>query len=359
MDKRFEDIVSLIKQSRANAIRAVNAELINLYWNVGAYIKQKLSAAEWGDKTVEELAGYIQKNNPELKGFNRSGLYRMVQFFETYASSPFVAAVRRQIQPIDNEENKIVAPARPQFEPQDISNTVLVQLSWTHHRTIFSRCKTDEERQFYIQISLKENYSVRELDRQISASLFERTMLGNSQLSPAIKETHTDIANTLKDSYVFEFLNLPEPHNEGDLQRGLVKQMKNFILELGRDFLFIGEEYKVQVGNSDFYLDLLFYHRGLQCLVAFELKADKFKPEHLGQLNFYLEALDRDVKKHNENPSIGILLCKDKDSEVVEYALSRSLSPTMVAEYKTQLPDKKILQQKLHELFENSGDDKN
>ena len=146
-------------------------------------------------------------------------------------------------------------------------------------------------------------------------------------------------------------MNLPDPHSESDLQRGLVSQMKNFILELGKDFLFIGEEYKLQVGNSDFYIDLLFYHRGLQCLLAFELKADKFKPEHLGQLNFYLEALDRDVKKPNENPSIGVLLCKDKDREVVEYALSRSLSPTMVLEYTTQLPNKTLLQQKLHELF--------
>jgi RecB family endonuclease NucS len=182
-------------------------------------------------------------------------------------------------------------------------------------------------------------------------------MIGNSKLSPAVRENNNDLSNTFKDSYVFEFLNLPDPHNESDLQRGLVKQMKNFILELGKDFLFIGEEYKLQVGNSDFYIDLLFYHRGLQCLVAFELKADKFKPDHLGQLNFYLEALDRDVKKPNENPSIGILLCKDKDSEVVEYALSRSLSPTMVSEYKTQLPDKKLLQQKLHELFDNETDE--
>ena len=151
------------------------------------------------------------------------------------------------------------------------------------------------------------------------------------------------------------FLNLPDPHTECDLQQGLVRQIKDFILELGKDFLFIGEEYKLQVGNSDFYIDLLFYHRGLQCLVAFELKADKFKPEHLGKLNFYLEALDRDVKKPNEKPSIGVLLCKDKDSEVVEYALSRSLSPTMVAEYQTQLPDKKLLQQKLQELFDNDS----
>lgn len=167
-----------------------------------------------------------------------------------------------------------------------------------------------------------------------------------------MRETHQELTNTFKDSYVFEFLNLTEPHSENELQRGLVTQMKNFILELGKDFLFIGNEYKLQVGSSDFYIDLLFYHRGLQCLVAFELKTDKFKPEHLGQLNFYLEALDRDVRKPNEKPSIGVLLCKDQDHEVVEYALSRSLSPTRVSEYKTQLPDKRLLQQKLNELFE-------
>jgi predicted nuclease of restriction endonuclease-like (RecB) superfamily len=264
--------------------------------------------------------------------------------------------VRTQLQSTDNQNNEIVAPARTQFhfQSQDIRKTILAQISWTHHRTIFSRCKTEEEREFYLRLSIKENYSIRELDRQISASLFERTMLGNVKLSSLPREITQDITNAFKDNYVFEFLNLPQPHSESDLQKGLVKQMKNFILELGRDFIFIDEEYRVQVGHSDFYIDLLFYHRGLQCLVAFELKAEKFKPDHLGQLNFYLEALDRDVKKPHENPSIGILLCKDKDSEVVEYALSRSLSPALVSEYQIQLPDKKLLQQKLHELFENS-----
>lgn len=223
---------------------------------------------------------------------------------------------------------------------------------------IFSRCKTDEEREFYIRLTIQEKYSKRELERQINSAVFERTMISNVKSPIVLKKINSDITNAFKDSYVFDFLNLPEPFNESDLQKGLFSQMKNFILELGKDFLFIGEEYKVQVGNSDFYVDLLFYHRGLQCLVAFELKADKFKPEHLGQLNFYLEALDRDVKKNNENPSIGILLCKDKDSEVVKYALSRNLSPTMVAEYQMQLPDKKLLQQKLHQLFENEYIDK-
>jgi predicted nuclease of restriction endonuclease-like (RecB) superfamily len=235
-------------------------------------------------------------------------------------------------------------------------STMLREISWSHNLAIFSRCKTVEEREFYLRLAKRENYSFRELDRQISASLFERTMIGSSKLSTVLRAPNHSLANTFKDRYVFEFLSLTEPHNENDLQRGLVREMKNFILELGKDFLFIGEEYKLQVGNSDFFIDLLFFHRGLQCLVAFELKTDKFKPEHLGQLNFYLEALDNDVKKSNENPSIGVLLCKDKDNEVVKYALNRSLSPTMVSEYKTQLPEKKLLQQKLQELFENEAD---
>lgn len=322
MDNRFTDIIQLIKQSRTNAIKAVNAELINLYWNIGKYISNKIELSEWGDSVVTELAKFIQAHEPEIKGFSDKNLWRMKQFYETYKAFPKLS-------------------------------TLLREISWSHNLVIFSRCKTAEEREFYLKLSKQESYSFRELDRQISASLFERTMIGNSKLSTTLRESKHNISNTFKDSYVFEFLNLPEPHNESELQRGLVRQMKNFVLELGKDFLFIGEEYKLQVGNSDFYIDLLFYHRGLQCIVAFELKTGKFKPDHLGQLNFYLEALDRDVKKSNENPSIGVLLCKDKDSEVVEYALSRSLSPTMVSEYKTQLPDKKLLQQKLHELFDN------
>lgn len=323
MDKRFTDIIELIKKSRNNALKAVNSELINLYWNIGAYISNKVELSEWGQSVVKELSQYIQSNEPDIKGFSDKNLWRMKQFYESYKEFPKVS-------------------------------TLLREISWSHNLAIFSRCKSIEEQEFYIKLTKNENYSVRELDRQISSSLFERTMIGNSKLSTVLRESNADIANTFKDSYVFDFLNLPETFNESDLQKGLIQQMKNFILELGRDFLFISEEYKVQVGNSDFYIDLLFFHRGLQCLVAFELKADKFKPEHLGQLNFYLEALDRDVKKQNENPSIGVLLCKDKDSEVVEYALSRSLSPTMVSEYKTQLPDKKILQQKLHELFDKN-----
>jgi predicted nuclease of restriction endonuclease-like (RecB) superfamily len=371
LNHQFSHIVNLIQQARSNALKSVNAELINLYWNVGACISQEIKAASWGDKTIDELAGYIQKHHPELKGFNRRGLYRMKQFYETYASlsivtsamtqiekpkNVIVSSIRTQLKSVDNEVDIIVSSTKAQLEISDIRNTILCDLSWTHHRTIFTRCQTEEEIIFYIKQTIKEKYTVKELDRQISAGLFERMMLGNTKLRKTVKESYPNISNTFMDSYIFDFLNLKEKHSESDLQKGLISQMKNLVLEIGKDFLFIGEEYKVQVGNSDFYIDLLFYHRSLQCLVAFELKEDKFKPEQLGKLNFYLEALDRDVKGQNENPSIGVLLCKDKDEEVVEYALSRSLSPTMVSEYKTKLPDKKLLQQKLHELFESNSD---
>lgn len=325
MEKSFSEITSLIKRTRVNTLKIVNSELINLYWNIGQYIYFKIEQSNWGQSIVKELSDHIQKTEPDIKGFSDKNLWRMKQFYEAYKDFPKLSPLVREI-------------------------------SWTNNLLIFTRTNSSEEKEFYLKICKQESYSKRELDRQISASLFERTMIGNSKLSTVLRETDLDITNSFKDNYIFEFLNLPESHNESDLQKGLIKQMKNFILELGKDFLFIDEEYKVQVGNSDFYIDLLFYHRGLQCLVAFELKTDKFRPEHLGQLNFYLEALDRDVKKTNENPSIGVLLCKDKDNEVVEYSLSRSLSPTLVAEYKMQLPDKRILQQKLHELFDSKND---
>lgn len=318
--EQFTDIIQLIKQSRSKAIAAVNTEMINLYWNIGQYIHNRIETAEWGKSVVKELADFLQKSEPDLKGFSDANLWRMRQFYEIYKDTPKLAPLVREI-------------------------------NWSNNLVIFSRCKTVEEREFYLNFSKRENYSKRELERQISSSLFERTMIGNSKLAPLVREIHTDANNTFKDSYIFDFLNLSESYSENELQQGLIKQMKNFILELGKDFIFIDQEYKLQVGNSDFYIDLLFYHRGLQCLVAFELKADKFKPEHLGQLNFYLEALDRDVKKPHENPSIGILLCTDKDSKVVEYALNRSLSSTMVAEYKVQLPDKQLLKRKMQELL--------
>ncbi len=356
----FLNVIKLIKTARNRAFSKANSELINLYWQVGQYVSQRLGKAIWGDGVVAELAQFIKKHHPEIKGFDKKNLYRMCQFYQTYNQELFVAPVVRQIQNTDNELNIIDVPVVRQLEVDseidtlsDIQNSLLAQINWSHHLILLGRCKYREEREFYIKMCIREHYSKRELDRQINSSAFERTMIGNAKLPESIKQLPQEMTNVFKDSYVFEFLNLPEPHLENDLRKALLIELKRFMVELGPDYLPVGEEFPIKVGTRDFRIDLLFFHRGLQCLVAFELKTVRFEPEFLGKINFYLEALDRDIRKPHENPSIGILLCKDRDEEVVKYALSRSLSPTMVAQYLTVLPDKKVLQQKLHEIFDN------
>ena len=321
----FSEVTRLIDSARQRAYQAVNTTLIELYWQVGAYLSRKIADAEWGEGVVEQLAQHLASTQPGLKGFTRRNLFRMRQFYDVYREPQLVTAL-------------------------------LTQLPWTHNLIILSRSKRPEEREFYLKMAAQEKWSSRELERQYDTALFERVVLTPTKVSPLVTQIHPDAQNIFKDSYLVEFLDLPAAHLEGDLQRGLLSQLKQFLLELGRDFCFIGSEYPLQVGKQDFALDLLLFHRGLNCLVAIELKTTRFSPEHLGQLNFYLEALDRDHKKAHENPAIGLLLCASKDDEVVEYALSRSLSPALVAQYQTQLPDKKLLRAKLHEFYAaNSG----
>lgn len=316
----FNEVVQLIDAARQKAYQAVNTSLIELYWQVGAYISHKIASAEWGDGVVKELASYLAQTQPNLKGFTRPNLFRMRQFYETYRDDAIVSALLRQ-------------------------------LPWTHNLTILSRSKYPEEREFYLKMAAKERWSSRELERQFDSALFERVVLSPPKVSDVLAQTQPEAMNVFKDSYMVEFLGLPQTHNEADLHQGLLAKLKLFLLELGSDFCFVGSEFPLQVGKQDFALDLLFYHRNLNCLVAIELKAARFQPSDLGQLNFYLEALDRDHKKPHENPTIGVLLCASKDDEVVEYALSRTLSPALVAQYQTQLPDKKLLQAKLHEFY--------
>lgn len=320
----FEVVVKMIQRTRSNVIRMANTAMVDLYWHIGEYVSQKIATTEWGNGVVRQLADYIAYNYPDIKGFSDKNIWRMKQFYETYA----------------NADEKLSPLVR--------------QLSWTNNVLLLSRTKTIEEKTFYLKLCINEHLSKRELSRQIDSALYERTKLDSPKLSPLLKEMVPEAEQVFRDNYVMEFITGKESKPENSLRRALIKNMKQFVLELGKDFVCIDEEYRLQVGNSDFRIDLLFYHRELQCLVAFELKTEAFKPEHLGQLNFYLEALDRDVKKKKENPSIGVLLCKDKDDEVVEYALSRSLSPTMVAEYQLCLPDKKVLQQKMHEITDLS-----
>lgn len=315
----FDQVISIIEESRSRALRAVNAELIQMYWNVGEYLSDLCANAAFGDKVIDEVASYIAGSGTNIKGFNRRGLYRMKQFYETYKGDEFVTPL-------------------------------VTQISWTNHLQIMSSAKSMDERHFYLQLCAKEHYSKRELERQIDSAYYERCKL--SAQKPIPEAAPQNVRNSILDTYVLEFLDLPEQFSERSFKKAIIENLKQFILEFGRDFSFVGEEYRVQVGNTDFYIDLLFYNRTLSCLVAIDLKIGKFKPEHIGQINFYLEALDRDVKKPNENPSVGLILCASKDDAVVEYALSRTMSPTLVSDYTLYLPDKKVLQDKLRELTE-------
>ena len=316
---QFDEILHIIDYSRSRALKAVNAELIRMYWNIGKSLSALCANSSFGDKAIDEVAAYIAQKNPNIKGFTRRGLYRMKQFYETYNDDEFVSPL-------------------------------VTQISWTNHLLIMSGSKSREERHFYMALCVKERYSKRDLERQMDSAYYERYMLSSKKPAPEV--VSGDVRKSILDTYVLEFLDLPEQYSEKNLRHAIIENLKQFILEFGKDFTFIGEEYRIQVGGQDFYIDLLFYNRALSCLVPIELKIGKFKPEHIGQINFYLEALDRDVKKPNENPSVGVILCAGKDDAVVEYALSRSMSPTLVSSYQLCLPDKKLLQNKLRELTE-------
>ncbi len=322
--EQFNEIIQIVDKARSRAMNAVNKELIEMYWKLGEYVSKKVMESGWGKSVVSEFSDFLQSHYPGNKGFSSQNIWRMKQFYETY------------------KDNEKLSP-------------LVREISWSCNLLIMTGCKCDEEREFYLHLCIDNHYTKRELDRQIGSRLYERTAISNKKNKDLIAKGNG--LGSLRDSYVFEFLELEAPYKEKDLRRQIVSHLKDFILEFGRDFTFVGEEYRVQVGNTDFYIDLLLYNRALSCLVAIELKIDTFRPEHLGQLNFYLEALDRDVKKPNENPSVGLILCTGKDDTVVQYALSRSMSPTMVADYTLHLPDKEMLENKLRELTDLAYED--
>ncbi len=314
----FDDILNMIYSAKQKAEFQVNSTVIELYWNIGEYVSNKAESDGWGKSTVKALSDYILSREPGIRGYSSQNIWRMKQFYETYKDHPELSSLLRE-------------------------NT------WTNNMHIVSKTKDYDEKKFYLELASKEKYQSRELARQIDSGYYERLLLSNGKAPIAIEPQK--ISGVLRDMYMLEFLDLPDPYKEFDLKKAILRNMKKFLLEFGRDFLFVGEEYHVQVGNNDYYVDLLFYHRELQCLVAIDLKIDDFKPEYMGKMDFYLEALDRDVKKPHENPSVGMILCKNADTDVVEYSLSRSLSQTMISEYKTKLISKDVLREKLAQLY--------
>lgn len=318
----ISEILSVITTHRENAYRKINEELVTMYWEIGKYLSEKVASEKWGAKAIERIAEEINKKYPTLRGLDRSGLYRTIQFYETY------------------RDNIIVSP-------------LVRQISWTNNIIIFSHKSSLEEKEFYIRMCIKNNYSKRELSRQISSHYYERYLLsnGNAQMSVEKVVGEEDYPNTrILDTYTLEFLDLPNNYSEKDLKKAIMSNLKDFILEIGKDFTFVGEEYRIQVGDQDFYIDLVFYNRKYSCLVAFELKVEQFKPEYISKMSFYLTALDRFVKKENENPSVGIILCASKNNPVVECTMAGNISPIAVSDYTTKLIDKKLLEKKVIEL---------
>ena len=366
IEQQFGEIINIILQHKSNASRAVNEELLLTAWHVGGYVSAKLKSEEWGSKVVSQLSEYIRSQRPDIKGYSKRNIYNMVMFYDEYSSETFIATIRQylntefvqpktaQIEASDHKQKipVIVQPKTAQFVQPAIGQMpkILELTSLTNHIEILCRCKSDEERLFYILYANKEHLVKRELQRCISNQTYAGLLGSKDNMSKGLLERYPNAPVMFKDTLFVDFLNLPKKHSETKLKNGLIEHMKQFILELGKDFIFMDQEYRLIIGTSTFKADLLFFHRGLQALVAVELKKTKFHPRDLGQLEFYLEALDRDVKRSNENPSIGIILCPEADRVVVEYAMSRSMSPTMIAEYKRILIPQERMQQQLNEF---------
>ena len=368
VEQQFGEVIDIILRHKSRASKAVNEELLLTAWYVGGYVSAKLKSEEWGSKVVTQLSEYIRSQRPDIKGYSRRSIYNMVMFYEEYSSETFAMTVEKYLNrefvqtvsaQIEASHSKpssgraiIVQPETTQIVQPRIGQMpkILGLTTLSNHVEILCRCKSDEERIFYILYANKEHLSYKEMQRCISNQTFT-TLLGSKEnMSKGLLKAYPDASVMFKDTLFVDFLDLPKKYSESRLRNGLLEHMKQFILELGKDFIFMDQEYRFNIGASTFKADLLFFHRGLQALVAVELKKTKFHPRDLGQLEFYLEALDRDVKRSNENPSIGIILCPEADRVVVEYAMSRSMSPTMIAEYKRILIPQERMQEKLNEF---------
>lgn len=375
----FAEILSIIRAHRAGALASVNLEHLLSRWEIGGYLSAKIKRDGWGQATIDNLVDYIHANAPEERGYGRSNLYNMVSVYEAFTAPDFMQLVARygakivqpaagQIPPppkVQPAAGQIVQTATAQMPPSRFVQPTAAQIkpmppvfaltTFTNLVEILNRTKTAQERLFYIVYAFRERLDKRQLRKRLVDDAFSAVLGGDKRnYSKALKAAHPDAPAIIPDTALVDFLHLPPKHSEARLRRGIVANIRDFVLTIGRDFLFVGEEFPVQVGGSDFRIDLLFYHRALRCLVAFELKAREFRPADMGQLEFYLEALDRDVKRADENPSIGVLLCRSADHATVEYALSRTMSPALVAEYKRVMIPREVLQ-RTFDLFLAGG----
>lgn len=330
--KFLNDLKSKIKHAQYQAYRAVNKELISLYWDIGKSIVEKQKKLGWGQKIIQQLAGDLQKEFPKNSGFSERNLKYMRKFYIEYKDKP-------KVQPL------------------------VAQIPWSHNLIILDKTKNDYEKEYYFKMILRNSWSKRVLVHQIETKSFERFLTDkkshNFDKTLPVKMLKK-VKPTIKDSYLLDFLGISEDIKEKELEKKLLENIKSFLLELGIGFTFVGNQYKVVLGENEYFIDLLFYHRHLKCLIAIDLKIGKFIPEYAGKMNFYLNLLDDKVKLQDENPSIGLILCKEKDNIVVEYALRNIKKPVGVAKYYLtrklpakllkQLPSPSVIEDKLREL---------
>lgn len=350
----FELVYHIISMHRNKVVQVVNNESLNMMWEIGGFISHQIKTANWGDGIVRQLAEFIHTQDPTARGWSYRTIYKMAQFYDTYTTESFSMLLSqadlssfKEIVPFQTAQNQnnVIVP----FKMAQIPN-ILFSTGWTNHQIILNRCSSDQERLFYILYASRERLQNKELTRAIKTNVMNSILGGAGRQSNTMVKTYPTSPMLFKEKIYLDMLGLPLSYKETKLRKEIVSHMKDFILEMGKDFLFIDEEHRVNVGGKTFRIDLLFYHRLLQCMVAIELKASEFHPKDLGQLEFYLEALDQEERRSNENPSIGILLCKEADQEVVRYALNRSMSPTMVTQYKEQLQVGSVIQRSLVEF---------
>lgn len=305
------EIKERIRSAQYEAMKAVNKEMIQLYWDIGKQITEKQQASGWGKAVVETLSKDLQKEFPGIQGFGARNIWYMQQFYTEYEGNEF-------LQPL------------------------VAEISWTKHLIIMTKCKDIQERQFYILSTKKYGWTKDVLIHKIEAKAFEKYLLGQTNFDKTLPDNirHQAVL-AVKDDYTFDFLGLGEEHSETELEQALIKNIRSFLIEFGKDFTFVGNQYRIELEGEEYFIDLLLYHRKLQCMVAVELKIGKFLPEYKGKMEFYLNILNDKIRLPHENPSIGIIICKSKKRTIVEYALKDSNQPIGIATYSltTELPE--------------------
>lgn len=302
--KFFIEVKERIHQAQYDALRSVNKELIQLYWDIGRKIVERQSALSWGKSVVETLSLDLQKEFPGIRGFSAANLWRIRNFYAEYSNNIKLAPMVREI-------------------------------GWAHNVIIMEKCKDGLEKEFYLKMTKKFGWTKNVLIHQIENKSYQKYLLNQTNFDEALPvELKHQAKLAVKDEYTFDFLELGEELSEHQLETALINNIRKFLIEMGGNYAFIGNQFKVAVGNNEYFIDLLLFHRKLKCLFAVELKIGEFKPEYAGKMQFYLSVLNDKVKLEDENPSIGLILCKDKDRLVVEYALRDSKQPIGVASYK-------------------------